>query len=247
MDQDGVEDLDYSGIWTWQGGTLRLVAIERAPAPGAAEPFAQLGDPVISQRGEIVFRAALGTSPPTFGVPFNSGIWVERGGTLAPLVMTSNAAPGLGAGAKFSGFGTPTINADGRVAFWASLLDGEGGVTQDNDTGIWVQDRAGNLRLVALEGQQLDVDSGAGLDMRTISSLTFGPDVTYFFGEGSGNEDGRPSHFNNHGRLTFWAEFTDGSSGVFVTTVPEPATQLMMALAWLAAFAGPRRLNRCLK
>jgi hypothetical protein len=40
----------------------------------------------------------------------------------------------------------------------------------------------------------------------------------------SGNSDGRPSGLNNVGQLAFWASFTDGSQGVFVSnkvaTVP---------------------------
>jgi hypothetical protein len=46
-------------------------------------------------------------------------------------------------------------------------------------------------------------------DFRTLSDLNFAT--------ASGNSDGRSSGFNNLGQLVFWASFTDGSQGVFVS------------------------------
>jgi hypothetical protein len=51
-------------------------------------------------------------------------------------------------------------------------------------------------------------------DFRTVSTVTLG---SLQQEAGSGNEDGRPSTFNDHGQVAFLASFTDGSSGVFVS------------------------------
>ena len=72
--------------------------------------------------------------------------------------------------------------------------------------------------------------------MRTILSLAF---VT-----GSGNDDGRPSAFNDRGQLAFAATFTDGTSGVFVSdlvAIPEPTAALLIVVAVVSMALQPWR------
>ena len=64
------------------------------------------------------------------------------------------------------------------------------------------------MQLIARKGFQLEVTPGV---FRTISDLGF---VT-----ATGNSDGRASGFNNLGQLIFWARFTDGTQGVFVSSL----------------------------
>jgi hypothetical protein len=89
-------------------------------------------------------------------------------------------------------------------------------VTTANDRGIWVRDASGQLHLVAREGNPLDTGAGSP---RTILTLEM------FEGAAAG-EDGFATAFNNANQLAFRATFTDGSSGVFVASVPEPAIAL---------------------
>jgi hypothetical protein len=83
----------------------------------------------------------------------------------------------------------------------------------------------------------------APADFRTINGLSF----VGISGSGStGNSDGRRSAFNNFGQLAFAANFTDGTSGVFVSNrvaIPEPSSTLLGLLA-LACLAATPRLNR---
>ena len=54
-------------------------------------------------------------------------------------------------------------------------------------------------------------------DFRTVNSLGFTANT--------GNGDGRPSGFNDLGQLGFFASFTDGSQGIFVSNlvaIPDP-------------------------
>jgi hypothetical protein len=39
---------------------------------------------------------------------------------------------------------------------------------------------------------------------------------------------GGPDQFNNLGQILFHASFTDGSQGLFVASVPEPGTTLIL-------------------
>ena len=51
----------------------------------------------------------------------DDGIWSNRSGSLALIARTSDAAPGLPAGAAFQSISTPRVNALGRIAFPAIL------------------------------------------------------------------------------------------------------------------------------
>ena len=107
------------------------------------------------------------------------------------------------------------LNAHGQIAFQSPLTDAS--------LGIWGTDTGGHLREVVRTGDLLQLAPG---DARTVAALSF-------LG-GSGNADGRPSGFSDNGDVTFWASFTDGSSGVFVSNVlatPEPGTLVLAGLA----------------
>ena len=109
--------------------------------------------------------------------------------------------------------GRPALNLSGQTAFRARLSGVS--VSESNDEGVWAEDRLGELTLIAREGDQLDVDEGPQTDLRTISKIAFAPS--------SGNEDGYSNGFNDRGQVAFTAQFTDGSSGVFVSNlVAEP-------------------------
>jgi hypothetical protein len=131
-----------------------------------------------------------------------------------------------------TGLNTPALNSGGRLAFMNTLKSGGGGVTIDNYVGIWAEDIDGVLRLIARTGDVVDVDDGPLADLRTISELSF---------IAAGNEDdGWPTGFNARGDVAYFAAFTDGSAGVFVSSlaaVPEAASWRLalvgtIGLAW---------------
>ena len=91
---------------------------------------------------------------------------------------------------------------------------------------------------VVREGDQVDVDPGPGVVLRTIADGGIG-----FYTLGSGGQDGRVS-FSDTGLLAYRLTFTDGSSGIFrssITPVPEPASAGLIAAAGLAALAWLKR------
>ncbi len=228
-----------SGVWS-EGGGAGLTLVTRrgfvAPESNGAffADFTRNTALVLNGAGQTAFIGRLiGT-----GVDLNnnSGIWSEAGGTgLGLVALEGNVAPETG-GANFGDFSnsTPVLNGEGQVAFFGRLTGTE--VDSDNDRGIWAEDPSGILKLIARTGDMLDVDDGPGTDFRTISGLSFAGET--------GNEDGRPSGFNNSGQLAFLATFTDGTSGVFVSNlvaIPEPSTLLLGAFAAAWMLVGKRR------
>jgi len=122
-------------------------------------------------------------------------------------------------------YGTPASTTLVHTASTATL--GGDGVDRSNDMAIYVEGLDGTLLLIAREGDAIDVSDTPGLpDMRTISLLGFVG--------GSGNEDGRSSGFSEEGQVAFYAAFTDGTQGIFVSdiaVVPEPSGTVLIALA----------------
>jgi hypothetical protein len=228
-----------SGIWSEGGGHgLRTIAKAGSPAPGdpAGLKFLEFSSPVLNGAGQVAFHAFLSDNAGQLA-PVGS-LWIETHDRMLELVAyDGQPAPGLPGDFRFSSFGDAlgniALNLAGQAAFSAQARSGPG----DNPSflrGIWARDLSGALRLVAHEGQMIDVDDGPAADMRTIAQLAFEPF--------SGNQDGRASGLSDGGQIAFWAEFTDGSEGVFVSdalTVPEP--NFLVLIFSISACAGTRR------
>ncbi len=219
----GVNDNNNLGIWSeGTGNGLELIARagRTAPGTGSGVRYFVFSSPFINGTGQTAFLAFLNGT----GVNGSNdvGIWSEGSGLGVALVAREgNPAPGTQPGISFSRFDRYIINAGGQVAI-AGRLDGTG-VDITNDRGIWAEDQAGTLQLIAREGDLLDVDDGPGTDFRTISDISLG-------GISTGNDDGRPSGMNDLGQLVFRALFDDGSEGVFVSNLvalPEPISILL--------------------
>jgi hypothetical protein len=158
---------------------------------------------LLNNSGQIAFITELA------GTGVNStndeGIWSGKLDALALVARRGDSAPGTSSSVQFSDLDYPALNSAGQIAFRAGLTGS--GVGSSNDRGIWATDVTGMLQLIALAGDQLEVAPG---DFRTLSDINFS--------SASGNSDGRPSGFNNLGQLVYWARFTDGSQGVFVSS-----------------------------
>jgi hypothetical protein len=215
---------------------LVLRTDSHAPGTPGGTRFEHFGFPVFNADDDVAFRGVLraGFGDVGLNTENGEGIWAGDPHILRLVARAGSQAPGTPTGAVFGAFAPtgPVLNAAGWTAFESELKIGVGGVTANNDIGIWAEDRTGALRLIIREGNKLDVDDGPGVDRRTISSLQF---LSL-----NGGGDSRSSGFNDIGQLAFRAAFTDGSEGVFVSdiaTLPEPASLLLAAPAVLAALA----------
>jgi hypothetical protein len=202
--------LYQDGIWSDRSGAMDLVARRGSQAPGtpAGVSFELFRIEVtLNDADQIAFYALLAGNG--LDSTNDRGIWLEDSGSMTLVARAGNQAPGTPDGVNYSHFspfqvGQLTLNAAGQVAYGA-VLTGDG-VDSTNNIGIWATDAAGVAQLLARTGQQLKV---APDDFRTISDLEFVG--------GTGNSNGLPSGFNNLGQLAFWASFTDGSEGVFLS------------------------------
>lgn len=225
----GVDSSNNSGLWTKTGDSFHLVAREGSPAAGTSLGInnGMFFDSRFNGIGEVTFTGSL------LGAGIvdtnNTALWTEHNGTQVLIAREGDSAPGLASNIRFGDFSNASgaiglqVNKSGQVAF-ESILTGPG-VTDSNDRSIWATDRAGNLRLVAREGDLFDVnDDPAVEDVRTISRTS----LNRFGGNG---EDGNGTSFNDAGKLVIALDFTDTTSGVFVIdmSVPEPSAIILLA------------------
>lgn len=222
---------NYKGLWTGTPGNLAKLARLGDPAPGTetGTNYFNFGtDIIVNDSGRSAFTAE--TRNFSMIVSGFSGIGTGFPGAVSKLVRDGEAAPGAGAGVRFSNFlySPLAMNNRNEVVFFNTLFGS--GVTNANDGSLWFADPAGALSLIVREGSLLEVTPG---DLRTIASLRFDG--------GSTNPDSFRSGFNDLGQITFGASFTDGSSGIFLVTVPEPGPAVLVIFGGGAAAAFRRR------
>src|SRR5262245_22525815 len=223
------------GVFVGTPGALQTVALQGAPAPAGGNYDTFAFDPALNGAGRVVFRATL------VGGSSASGLFVGAPGSVQSAALSGTPAPG---GGNFNNFFPSQINGFGQVAFAATLAGA--GVDMTNDVGLYAGS-VGALSKVVRKGDAIDVDPGPGVDMRTVSAIGFRGE----FNTVSGGQDGRGVAFTNNALLTYTLVFTDGTSGVFVssvTPVPEPATAGLLAWAVTAAlpalWSRRRHINR---
>lgn len=160
----GVVASNNEGIWGPDGlGGIALVAREGTQVPDA-EPgayFKSFRDLALNNAGEVAFVADLGRP---FGDPtVDIALWGPNGEDgIAEVARGGAQAPGAPSGAAFLAtpgpftlpFSAPVLGDAGALAFIGRLATGAGGVTVENDTGIWYRSGQGALSLLAREGAQ---------------------------------------------------------------------------------------------
>jgi len=210
-----------TGIWVQSvEGDLEVVVLadDLALDAGPGIHFSRFGPlngyspMVLNKEGMVAFQAVL-KGPNISPFAFHSrSLWKGRSDEGVSLVARQgDIAPGT-LGAIFNEFDTFALNAKGQVAFLGSAGWHEG---------IWAEDTNGNLRLVAIEGQQINIsDDAESPDFRTIRYLSFIAET--------GNSDGRKSGFNDVGQVAFRALFEEGGEGIFVWNVPEPSSIVLL-------------------
>jgi len=209
----GVDSSNNNGIWSAGNGSLELVVRSGDSAPGLESDtvFSSFFEnPLLNEMGQIAFAGSISGSDVT-GLN-NSGIWSEGSGTLALVAREGDDAPGTSSGVVFGNFDSRFLlfNDTGQTAF-LNRLSGEG-VNASNDRGIWATDSNGLLSLVVREGDLFDVNDDPLLEeLRMISLVS----------SDSGGDFIMPPSFNNNGQLAFLLRFTDGTAGIFLSSIFE--------------------------
>ena len=238
--EGGVTLNNDEGLWVGTPETMRLLMREGDAAPGMPAGYTVRDftrAPSINGGGAVAF-----TADARSGSSSIEGLYAGTPGNLRLVTATGQAAPGTPAGVTFgpTGFSPlllpgqgPAINAAGQVAFLGSVRGP--GVTEANNDGIWATTPQGVLVLVAREGDLFDVDPATGEDLRAIRS------VSMFADHGDG--DGRWHGLNALGQVAFRLEFSDGTSGLVLATVPEPSAGALLLLGTWPALARRRRVR----
>ena len=167
-----------SNVGLWRDNTL--IAREGNPAGGTSGVFSTFGSPTFNAAGELAYVAALRQGVGGVTTDNDGGIW--RNSSL--IEREGSAAAGV-SGGVFQGLFDLTINASGQVTYVGLLQTGTGGVTGDDNTGIW----RGNSTLVAREGATAPGTTGV--------YSTFGAPV-----------------INDDNQVAFWASLRSGIGGV---------------------------------
>lgn len=133
--------------------------VSSGPAPGA-DGSTNIGDfgllrrgGFMAENGYLVFPGNLeiGTGSPAVTTATSSGLWKTAGGNLFLLARSGTTVPEV-AGAQFSTLPeVPGINDGGEVSFLGTLVIGTGGVTVDDDTGLWSELGGSGLGLLMRE------------------------------------------------------------------------------------------------
>lgn len=213
-------------------GEHSLIAREGDSAPGfdGDVVITSPEHPVINQTGAIAFSSRVWG--PNIDYTNDDAVFIEEDGSVQLIVKEGDLIH-EGSPSFYFGFPKPTsdsavLNAEGQLAFSGFVKPSPRSGTYYES--ILAHDKNGELRIVARVGGLLNVsDNPMQPDMREIEDLSFTVD--------SGNQDGRSTGFNDAGQLAFSAAFTDGTTGVFVSsapTVPEPAALSIVAALGLS-------------
>ena len=229
-----------SGAYTTLGGSLRTLADTNTTLPGGSTKFAGFITPVLSG-SSIVYGGSSTTE---------RGLYLEQGSN-SPSIIANGATPAPGQTGDFKYIGPSSFDGSSIAfvgaasnkalfAFIGSQLteavfegqSGPGGGSFDSPEAFSISgneivlenDRTG-LYLIAGGAISTIIETGGMLDGRTIAS----------FGELS------PDSFVSSS-VAFEANFTDGTSGVFLATVPEPS--VVMTLTPAALLVLGRRSKR---
>lgn len=134
---------------------------------------------------------------------------------MSLVVQEGSTIDGVSFDFNVSGAGGLSFNGKGDIVFTARKDN-----TVSDGLFAYVE---GELKKIVLEGELFDVDPGPGVDNRTISTVR-GP-----FDQNSGStpvqsggEDGGFRFLNDTGQFVHRLDFTDGSHGIFLTTMTGP-------------------------
>jgi uncharacterized protein YjiK len=140
----------------------------------------------------------------------DKGLWAQHATSGLVLVAREGSeAPGV-SGSTFSRLTQIALPGTAQPIFQATMKTGTGGVTTANDTGLWVVNEAGEVKLAVREGHVISV----GGTNRTVTAIT-----ALLNGTTTGGALGRRA-FLEDGQLTLLLTFSGGIQANAKVVVP---------------------------
>ena len=193
-----------TGVFAGAPGAVQNIALG-ASAGGSLAPggtggsFTTLSNVTINGLGQVAFSGNLTGGTSTAGLFLGS-----TSSNLQAVALVGGTSPD---GATYSSFGsTELTNDNGEVAFLANLSGA--GVTAGVNGEELVAGTPGSLTELVREGDLVD-----GMTVNGFGLLT-----------GSGGQDGKGTDFVDSNEIAYRLTFTNGTSGVFESAVPEPTS-----------------------
>ncbi|MBI2927873.1 MAG: hypothetical protein HYY24_19460 [Verrucomicrobia bacterium] len=206
------QDLKQSGVWLWDGSLTTLARTgDRAPGTPEGVVFDEFKEAAINATGQVVFRAKL-TGPGVTAVN-NAGLWMGTPGTLRPVALEGQPAPGTTNQFRDFDAGDTArpfyrINSGGQIAFRAAI----GTASFTSAKGIWLYDGTGSVTLVVVTRTELPDARGVSrlfFDLETVGERLATANAR---AEVGGGQDGKPNWFNDAGQIAFSVSF--GGTGM---------------------------------
>lgn len=155
---------DDEAIYRYDNAGTPLIEIVRKgdPTPngsgtftgGAFQSSSAFFPPAFNDHGTVAFFAPIVGS----GVFGDEGVYLGDGSTLTRVARVNDAAPG---GGTFDGFGLPTLNNNGKAAFYGELETGITGVEPD---GIYLGDDNSLVEIM----REYTAAPGVGANFRSV-------------------------------------------------------------------------------
>lgn len=220
------------GVFAGPLGDIRRVAAQGTAAPTGGN-YSEFQNVTLSGSGRVAFTALL------TGGSAQTGLFVSDSTGVRAVAVDGAPTPDGVTFARLTGaiYGQEaipdafTMNDSGQVALLARVTGP--GVSAANSTGLYAG-TPGSLIKILRTGDQLDVDPGPGVDLRTVS------DITLATGPRNGTPFGFGQSFADDGTLIYGVTFTDNTSAVFTTIVPVPEPAGLLVVAALAGAVATR-------
>jgi hypothetical protein len=225
----GVTSANNSTLWIGTNDTdFQLLYREGSQVPvlAAGVNFGDFGTPPMARGNRVLFVNGITGTGVTAA---NNGAWFTWSASsgLSLAFREGDVAPGTGGAllgnptfSPLNHGASPAITENGVVA-WYTTLTGTG-VNASNDTAIFLNDN-GTIFLIGREGQTIDLDPGPGVDLATIANLSI---VQHYF-----NNARFDTPLDGENQLAWLASFTDGRNAIMLSSVPEPSTYALVAVA----------------
>lgn len=161
------------GIFIGNGASLKQIARTYTPSPDGNGEFSGISSTaVVSESGHVAFRADLRAT--TAGDADNSGIYCGNGTTLTAVARENDPSPdGNG---RLDDINFPSINDNGRVAFYTRLRNTRGGAS--DNIAIFLGSGSGLIKIArtgepAPDGNGHYTSLGNSLTINTAGDVVF--------------------------------------------------------------------------